>query len=189
MSNILFRFFPKRSKRFYRLFFLFMFSYFLCLYWYKTRLNSDKTHLNITFNKLTELFEKYSIKSGGHWKPFNLSSQLKFKVAIIVPYRDRLENFRDLLRSLHPFLIRQNVEYSIYVIEPLKYLKFNRGLLKNIGFIESLKDSNDYWDCFFFHDVDAIPLNVKNLYQCNQQMPVHHASFVSLYNYHSEKMR
>ena len=44
-------------------------------------------------------------------------------------------------------------------------MKFNRALLFNVGYVEALKDF-PHWDCFIFHDVDHIPEDDRNLYQC-----------------------
>ena len=84
---------------------------------------------------------------------------------------------------MHPFLAEQNIEYAIYVVESAAGTVFNRGLLKNVGFIESLKDTDDHWDCFFFHDVDVIAENRENIYHCNDSFPIHYAVSVSLYSY------
>lgn len=67
---------------------------------------------------------------------------------------------------MHPFLMKQNIDYGIYIIEPLKELTFNRGLLMNIGYLESLKMTKDKWECFMFHDVDLIPEDERNIYSC-----------------------
>ncbi len=69
---------------------------------------------------------------------------------------------------MHAFLNKQNINYGIYLIEPAESLTFNRGLLINIGFMESIFDTlpsndwskkrengdisnldlkNSYWDC------------------------------------------
>ncbi len=52
-------------------------------------------------------------------------------------------------------------------------VKFNRGMVKNIGFVESIKDLVQAkkedprikinWNCFVFHDVDLIP-EIKNIF-------------------------
>ncbi len=49
---------------------------------------------------------------------------------------------------------RQELSYGIYLIEPVANITFNRGMLMNIGFIESNKDSNEKWQCHSYHDVD-----------------------------------
>ena len=47
-------------------------------------------------------------------------------------------------------------------------MKFNRGLLFNVGFVEALKD-DPKWDCFIFHDVDHMPEDDRNLYVCDDK--------------------
>jgi hypothetical protein len=91
---------------------------------------------------------------GGQWSPDICDP--RYKVAIIIPYRNREYNLKVFLRHMHPFLSKQLIEYGIYLVEPMQNLTFNRGLLMNIGFIESLKTTNDKWDCFMFHDVDLV---------------------------------
>ena len=38
------------------------------------------------------------------------------RTAILIPYRNRLEHLKIFLRHLHKILIKQKVEYGIYVI-------------------------------------------------------------------------
>jgi len=87
------------------------------------------------------------------------------------------------LLNIHPFLIRQNVHYGIYLVEPLGNLRFNRGLLANIGFLESIKDSVNKWNCFFIHDVDLIPENNFNYYKCDEHYPLHYAILLKQFSY------
>ncbi len=75
------------------------------------------------------------------------------------------------------FLIRQKVEFGIYLVEPINDLKFSRSILSNIGFIEALKSKNN-WTCFFFHDIDLLPESNLNLYKCDNKLPVHFASVI-----------
>ena len=106
-------------------------------------INSTKT----TLSKLETYLENLPIKIGGEGKPTRcLSSN---KVAIIVAYRNRQDMLLIFLRHLHQFLTNQQIEYGIFIVEPLKNLTFNRGLLMNIGYLESLQFKN--WDCFIFH--------------------------------------
>ena len=66
-----------------------------------------------------ELENKFSnqfpASSGGHWKPKECDS--RNKVAIIVPFRDRHLHLRIFLNHMHQFLLKQNIEYRIYIIE------------------------------------------------------------------------
>ena len=83
---------------------------------------------------------------------------------------------------MHPFLSKQQIDYGIYVIEPLQNITFNRGLLMNIGFLESLNLTSNKWDCFMFHDVDLLPEDDRNIYSC-PDTPRHMSSAVSTFNY------
>ena len=61
-----------------------------------------------------------------------------------------------------------------------KDIPFNRGFLFNVGFMEALKDNN--YGCFVFHDVDLLPLNDFNLYQCPDQ-PKHLSVAIDKYKF------
>ncbi|RNA44169.1 beta-1-4-N-acetylgalactosaminyltransferase bre-4-like [Brachionus plicatilis] len=107
------------------------------------------------------------------------------KVAIIVPYRDRVKNLHIFLLYMHKFLSKQNIEYKIYLLEPLGHLTFNRALLLNVGYLEVLKEDNK-WDCFIFHDVDMLPENGKNMYDCHPEFPKQMAVSINTYAYSTE---
>ena len=83
---------------------------------------------------------------------------------------------------MHEFMIKQaHVNYAIYLIEPLKNLTFNRALLLNIGYRESLMDHR--FECFIFHDVDMLPELLVNEYMCDLDYPKQFATSISLYAY------
>jgi len=82
---------------------------------------------------------------------------------------------------MHPILQRQDIEYKIYIINQLENTPFNRAMLLNVGFVESLKDYN-YWDCFVFHDVDLVLENDNLLYHC-PKLPRHMSVAVDKFNY------
>jgi len=108
------------------------------------------------------LAENPKVKAGGKYKPENCTA--RNKVAIIVPYRNRAHHLAALLRHIHPFLQRQQVEYGIYVVNQTDSAPFNRGMVTNIGFMEATQD--EAWQCCVFHDVDMLPEDNRNLYTC-----------------------
>jgi len=55
---------------------------------------------------------------GGSWTPNNCTS--RHRIAVVVPYRDRQQHLRVFLRHMHPFLQRQMLDYTIYVVEQVK---------------------------------------------------------------------
>ncbi|CAF0827351.1 unnamed protein product [Brachionus calyciflorus] len=134
---------------------------------------------NGTFIELEKSLSNLSIEKGGSWSPKECKP--RYKVALIIPYRNRENILKIFLKNLHPFLQKQQIEYGIYLIEPLQNLSFNRGLLMNIGFIESLKKTNQKWECFMFHDVDLIPEDDRIFYSCPEQ-PRHMSAYVTKYN-------
>lgn len=103
--------------------------------------------------------------SGGRFHPKKCNA--RYRVAIIVPYRDREQHLPIFLKNLHPFLMKQQIDYGIFIVEQSATGAFNRAKLMNIGFVEAIKMYN--WDCFIFHDVDLLPMDDRNLYTCPEQ--------------------
>ncbi|CAF94425.1 unnamed protein product, partial [Tetraodon nigroviridis] len=99
---------------------------------------------------------------GGRYMPRDCLSQ--HKVAIIIPYRNRHEHLKHLLFYLHPMLVRQQLDYGIYVINQDGEGVFNRAKLMNVGFAEAAKEYD--YECFIFSDVDLVPMDDRNLYRC-----------------------
>lgn len=58
------------------------------------------------------------IKIGGSYSPPNCKAA--HKVAIIIPYRDRPDHLRIFLYNLHPILSRQNIDYTIFIVEEVR---------------------------------------------------------------------
>lgn len=100
-------------------------------------------------------------------------------VAVIVPYRNRTLHLAAFQNSLHPFLIRQRIQYRVFIIELDLPTIFNRGYLLNVGFIISKRIGT--YRCFVFHDVDLIPTNDSNLYNCTAS-PTHMSSGNTKFN-------
>lgn len=105
------------------------------------------------------------VQPGGRYKPTDCKA--RDRVAIIVPYRDRKQHLPILLKNLHPFLMKQQIDYGIFIVEQSADGSFNRAKLFNVGFVEALKLYE--WDCFIFHDVDLLPMDDRNLYTCPDQ--------------------
>lgn len=85
----------------------------------------------------------YSVQ-GGFWKPkYCLSNR---RIAIIIPYRDRLPHLKVLLFYLHLILQKQMHEYRIFVVEPTTplHLSFNKGRAMNAAYLEALKMDYKY---------------------------------------------
>ncbi|XP_016837521.1 beta-1,4-N-acetylgalactosaminyltransferase bre-4 [Nasonia vitripennis] len=105
------------------------------------------------------------VKQGGRGAPEDCVA--RYRVAIVIPFRDRFPHLMTLLYNLHPLLLRQQLDYQIFVIEQEGNGQFNRAMLMNIGYVEALKERP--FDCFIFHDVDLLPENDRNLYTCPEQ--------------------
>lgn len=118
------------------------------------------------------------LKLGGHGSPEHC--KVEKKVAIIIPFRARGEHLLLFLQHMHPFLKRQLLDYTIFVIEQHDTGPFNRAMLMNIGFKEALKIRN--FDCFIFHDVDLLPEDDRNLYNCPTQ-PRHMSVAIDVFRY------
>ncbi|KAF2359748.1 Galactosyltransferase N-terminal [Trinorchestia longiramus] len=114
---------------------------------------------------LTEESRHPELLLGGRWRPPHCQS--RHKVAVIIPYRARPQHLAMLLRHLHSFLQRQQLDYGIFVVEQAGTGKFNRAMLLNIGALESMKLYT--YQCFIFHDIDLLPEDDRNLYSCPQQ--------------------
>lgn len=78
----------------------------------------------------------------------------------IVPYRDRKENRKEFLhRMINIILVDETEPYEIYFAHQCDNRPFNRGAMKNIGFLAiKSKYPQNYKDMtLIFHDVDTYP--------------------------------
>ncbi|CAF1032515.1 unnamed protein product [Brachionus calyciflorus] len=139
---------------------------------------------NLTLSEVEGELSYLSLRNGGKWSPLEENTK-KSRVAIIVPYRNRRKNLHIFLLYMHKFLTNQNIDYGIYLVEPLEYLTFNRALLINIGYLEALKEDEKI-DCFIFHDVDMLPENTKNIYECDPLVPKQMAVAINTYSYSTD---
>ena len=128
---------------------------------------------------ISDFLRNLTIRPGGYSRP---DCSAKFRVALVIPYRDREPQLRLFVKHMHPFLTRQQLDYAVFVVEAREGLEFNRALLMNVGFLEALRLTGGYWECFVFHDVDLLPEDERNLYTCGD-MPVHMSAAVSTHKY------
>jgi hypothetical protein len=80
------------------------------------------------------------------------------RLNVVVPYRDREPHLKIFVQMVRAYFARDKIDrdipYQVLIIEQEGGLPFNRGALKNIGFVLG-RESCDY-TCF--HDVDYIPI-------------------------------
>lgn len=82
------------------------------------------------------------------------------KIVFIIPYRDREEHLREFVKHM-AYLLEDvpKTDYRFYIIHQADKRGFNRGAIKNIGFLY-IKDKypNDYQNMtIVFNDVDTMP--------------------------------
>lgn len=110
-------------------------------------------------------------------KESNKSS--KKKLAIIVPYRDRMEHMKTFIPYMNKYL--NNFNSQIFIIHQKNDDLFNRAALFNIGF-HIVKNKFDY---FAFHDIDLLPEGSDYSYPDN---PTHLSQRCSQFGYKKKKL-
>ncbi|XP_008307071.1 beta-1,4-galactosyltransferase 3-like [Cynoglossus semilaevis] len=122
--------------------------------------------------------ENNFVELGGRYRPPYCVA--RYRTAIIIPFRNRDLHLKIFLHYIHPLLQRQQLNYGIYVINQAGNYSFNRAKLMNVGFWEAMLEET--WDCVFFHDVDLIPEDDRNIYICDDN-PKHASIAVNKFNY------
>tara|TARA_B100000900_G_scaffold406992_1_gene418944 strand:+ start:2409 stop:3137 length:729 start_codon:yes stop_codon:yes gene_type:complete len=92
----------------------------------------------------------------------------------IVPYRDR-ENQKDFfLRHMKEHILKDfkdGVDYKIMIIHQKDKRLFNRGAMRNIGYMVHKKENKDSYmkDTLIFNDIDTMPYKKNYLnYEVNE---------------------
>ena len=80
------------------------------------------------------------------------------KTIFIIPYRDRLEHLY-FFKQYAPFVLNNSTIYEVYFVHQKDDRPFNRGAMKNVGFIAMKhKYPDTYRDMtFIFNDIDILP--------------------------------
>ncbi|XP_039276787.1 beta-1,4-galactosyltransferase 6 isoform X2 [Nilaparvata lugens] len=116
---------------------------------------------------------------GGFWQP--RSCRARTRVALIVPYRNRLTHLTIFLRNMHPFLQSQQIGYGIFVVEQTADSQpFNKAMIMNAAFVEVNKTGQ--FSCYIFHDIDLLPEDDRNVYKCAEQ-PRHLSVAIDKFEY------
>ena len=77
---------------------------------------TPKINIDLTLYELEDIerkLQKNSIEFGGKYLP--KKNQSVQNIAIIMPYRDRLSNLKIFLTNMHPFFIKQDINYGLYL--------------------------------------------------------------------------
>ena len=57
----------------------------------------------------------YTVKTGGKYEP--TECRTRYNLAIVVPFRDREAHLMAFLANFHPFPQRQQLAYTIFIVE------------------------------------------------------------------------
>ena len=100
------------------------------------------------------------------------------KRIFIVPYRNRVQH-KFFFSKYMSFILEDKDDYEIYFCHQCDARTFNRGAMKNIGFIAAMnKYPNHYKDItFIFNDVDTIPFYKIFDYETTPGIVKHHYGF------------
>ena len=81
------------------------------------------------FNEIKEVNEglTLTVKMGGSYEP--TECRARYNVAIVVPYRDREAHLIAFFANLLPFLLRQQLAYTIFIIEQTSIKKYRSHLM------------------------------------------------------------
>jgi hypothetical protein len=117
-----------------------------------------------------------------NFNPHLVSHDKTKKLSLIIPYRDRKHHLNEFLNTVPLVLDSQNIDYNITVIEQEDGKLFNKGILNNIGFLQTSE-----CDYFCFHDVDMMPIAADYGYLNNGSdyfgMAIHLAKLVEQFEY------
>lgn len=133
--------------------------------------NNDTSIYKVSVNQtvcpyhVIEQSHGVDLLAGGHYIPKQCRPTQK--LAVIICYRNREQHLKLFLANIHPFLQKQLLDYTIFIVNQHGTDQFNRAALFNVGYLEAVKRYP--YDCFIFHDVDLIPEDLRNVYRCGEK--------------------
>ena len=71
-----------------------------------------------SWHKMTTHFAALGVNHGGHRAPDKCAPRQR--VALVIPYRDRVNHLHLFLNHIHNILVKQNMEYQVFVIEQVR---------------------------------------------------------------------
>jgi hypothetical protein len=98
-------------------------------------------------------------------------------LVIIAPYRDREAQKNTFIPHMKAFLEKKCIPYTIIICEQSDDGRpFNRGAIRNIGFLEAKQHlENTYTNITYcFHDIDTIPLKDECIYELTDRNSIYH---------------
>jgi hypothetical protein len=100
------------------------------------------------------------------------------KRIFIVPYRNRIQH-KFFFSNQMSFLLEKETDYEIYFVHQNDPRPFNRGAMKNIGFIAMKQKYPDHYKdiTFIFNDVDTVPFHKLFDYQTERGTVAHYYGF------------
>jgi hypothetical protein len=117
-----------------------------------------------------------------NFSPKLVKHDTRKKLSLIIPYRDRNHHLNEFLNIVPSVLNSQNIDYKITIVEQEDGKLFNKGILNNIGFLQTSE-----CDYFCFHDVDMMPISADYGYSDDgsQQygIAIHLAKLVEQFEY------
>ncbi|KAK2505037.1 hypothetical protein MC885_019300 [Smutsia gigantea] len=119
---------------------------------------------NLTMEQVAE--KNPLVEVGGQYQPPDCWT--RHHTAVLAPYYGQAQHLQHLLFHLHPFLQRQQLHYTIYVVNRVNNTAFHRGELRNVGFWEAMQEED--------RDDD------RNLYVCDI-FPAHVSVAIDKFNY------
>ena len=100
------------------------------------------------------------------------------KKVFIVPYRNRIQQ-KFFFCNQMSFILENETDYEIYFSHQCDSRQFNRGAMKNIGFLSIKKKYPKHYKniTFIFNDVDTLPFHKIFDYQTTPGTVMHYYGF------------